>query len=164
MKEISFILFFTPFFCFSQEHIKTSNYFTDLTIEEKRIIVFKGTEEPNSGHYNKHFQEGVYICKACNNPLFNSNWTNIFSRTYAQSISGIPVNTSFNIDTKQFHLCWKPNYNIKEPSVIYYNPKQYKNIKNRIKIQNSISIKINDSYIYLYNNKNIVNIQCFQIL
>ena len=73
MKEISFILFFTPFFCFSQEHIKTSNYFTDLTIEEKRIIVFKGTEEPNSGLYNKHFQEGVYICKACNNPLFNSN-------------------------------------------------------------------------------------------
>lgn len=73
MKEISFILFLTPFFCFSQEHIKTSNYFTDLTIEEKRIIVFKGTEEPNSGLYNKHFQEGVYICKACNNPLFNSN-------------------------------------------------------------------------------------------
>lgn len=73
MKEISFILFFTPFFCFSQEHIKTSNYFKDLTIEEKRIIVFKGTEEPNSGLYNKHFQEGVYICKACNNPLFNSN-------------------------------------------------------------------------------------------
>tara|TARA_E500000331_G_scaffold205081_2_gene196752 strand:+ start:1224 stop:1667 length:444 start_codon:yes stop_codon:yes gene_type:complete len=73
MKKISFILFFTPFFCFSQEQIKTSNYFTDLTIEEKRIIVFKGTEEPNSGLYNKHFQKGVYICKACNNPLFNSN-------------------------------------------------------------------------------------------
>ena len=73
MKKISFILFFTPFFCFSQEQIKTSNYFTDLTIEEKRIIVLKGTEEPNSGLYNKHFQKGVYICKACNNPLFNSN-------------------------------------------------------------------------------------------
>ena len=73
MKKISFILFLTSFFCFSQDQIKTSNYFTDLTIEEKRIIVFKGTEAPNSGLYNKHFQEGVYICKACNNPLFNSN-------------------------------------------------------------------------------------------
>ena len=66
-------LFFIPFFCFSQIKIKTSNYFTDLTFEENRIIVLKGTERPNSGIYNNHFKKGIYICKACNNPLFESN-------------------------------------------------------------------------------------------
>ena len=65
-------LFFIPFFCFSQIKIKTSNYFTDLTSEENRIIVLKGTERPNSGIYNNHFKKGIYICKACNNPLFES--------------------------------------------------------------------------------------------
>ena len=63
-------LFFIPLFCFSQIKIKTSNYFTDLTLEENRIIVLKGTERPNSGIYNNHFKKGIYICKACNNPLF----------------------------------------------------------------------------------------------
>ena len=33
----------------------------------------KGTEKPYSGVYNKHFSKGIYICKACNNPLFESN-------------------------------------------------------------------------------------------
>ncbi|MAX68761.1 MAG: peptide-methionine (R)-S-oxide reductase [Flavobacteriales bacterium] len=52
--------------------MKTSNYFTDLTFEESRIIILKGTETPNSGFYNNHFDKGLYICKACNNPLFKS--------------------------------------------------------------------------------------------
>ena len=73
MNKIFFILFFIPIFCFSQIKIKTSNYFTDLTFEESRIIILKGTETPNSGVYNNHFDKGLYICKACNNPLFKSN-------------------------------------------------------------------------------------------
>jgi len=73
MKKTVLIIFLIPFFCYSQEKIKTSNYFTDLTVEENRIIVLKGTEKPNSGFYNNHFKKGVYICKSCNNPLFKSN-------------------------------------------------------------------------------------------
>tara|TARA_B100001094_G_C18036577_1_gene722851 strand:- start:57 stop:560 length:504 start_codon:yes stop_codon:yes gene_type:complete len=72
LNKIFFILFFIPLFCFSQIKIKTSNYFTDLTFEESRIIILKGTETPNSGFYNNHFDKGLYICKACNNPLFKS--------------------------------------------------------------------------------------------
>ena len=73
MKKILFLIFMLPFLTFSQEKVKTSNFFDDLTVEERRIIVLKGTEKPYSGVYNKHFRKGIYICKACNNPLFESN-------------------------------------------------------------------------------------------
>lgn len=66
-------LIFIPFLTFSQENIKTSNFFDELTEEEREIIVLKGTEKPYSGVYNKHFSKGTYICKACNNPLFESS-------------------------------------------------------------------------------------------
>ena len=58
---------------FSQDKIKTKDFFKDLNKEEKRVIVFKGTEPAGSGAYNNHFEDGVYVCKACNNPLFNSS-------------------------------------------------------------------------------------------
>ncbi|MFC1663003.1 methionine-R-sulfoxide reductase [Patescibacteria group bacterium] len=43
-----------------------------LTPEEEEVIVHKGTEKPFSGEYDKHFAEGVYICKRCETPLFRS--------------------------------------------------------------------------------------------
>ena len=73
MKKILFLIFMLPFLTLSQEKVKKSNFFDDLTVEERRIIVLKGTEKPYSGVYNKHFRKGIYICKACNNPLFESN-------------------------------------------------------------------------------------------
>ena len=73
MKKITLVLFFFPLILLSQEIVKTSNYFDELTVEEKRIIVNKGTEKAGTGIYNNHFNEGTYICKACNNPLFKSN-------------------------------------------------------------------------------------------
>ena len=57
---------------FPQNKIKTKDFFKDLNKEERRVIVFKGTEPAGSGIYNNHFEHGVYVCKACNNPLFNS--------------------------------------------------------------------------------------------
>ena len=49
------------------------NYFSNLTEEEKNIIIFKGTEPPFSGKYNNHFEDGVYCCKACGSELFKSS-------------------------------------------------------------------------------------------
>ena len=43
-----------------------------LTREESRIIVSKGTEPPYSGEYDDFYDEGVYLCRRCNNHLFES--------------------------------------------------------------------------------------------
>ncbi|HLW31606.1 MAG TPA: peptide-methionine (R)-S-oxide reductase MsrB [Aequorivita sp.] len=42
---------------------------------EKRyhILREKGTEYPNTGAYNLHFENGTYACAACHQPLFNSD-------------------------------------------------------------------------------------------
>lgn len=43
-----------------------------LTLEEKRIILEKGTEAPYSGEYVNTDKKGVYVCRQCNTPLYNS--------------------------------------------------------------------------------------------
>lgn len=43
-----------------------------LTEEEYKIMREKGTERPFSGKYNLHFENGVYLCKGCREPLFDS--------------------------------------------------------------------------------------------
>jgi peptide methionine sulfoxide reductase msrA/msrB len=43
-----------------------------LTEEEKRVIIQKGTERPFSGEYWDHDEEGIYVCKRCEAPLFRS--------------------------------------------------------------------------------------------
>ncbi len=45
---------------------------TELTEEEKEVILHKKTEMPFSGKYNEFFKEGTYVCKQCGNPLFPS--------------------------------------------------------------------------------------------
>ncbi len=44
----------------------------DLTPEEHRVLVEKGTEAPFSGEYNDLFAGGRYVCRRCNAPLYRS--------------------------------------------------------------------------------------------
>ena len=50
----------------------TSKHYHPLTSEEERIIVHKGTERPFSGKYYDFWEEGTYVCKKCESPLFHS--------------------------------------------------------------------------------------------
>ncbi len=44
----------------------------ELTPDEKRVIINKGTEAPFTGKYNKFSKKGIYVCKQCGNPLYES--------------------------------------------------------------------------------------------
>lgn len=43
-----------------------------LTSEEKAVIIDKKTERPFSGEYDNFYKPGVYVCRQCDNPLFDS--------------------------------------------------------------------------------------------
>jgi len=46
--------------------------YNQLSEEEQRVILHKGTERPFTGAYVFHNQKGTYICKRCNAPLYRS--------------------------------------------------------------------------------------------
>lgn len=47
-------------------------HLNELTEEEKRVIIGKGTEAPFVGEYVNTRATGVYICRQCNAPLYDS--------------------------------------------------------------------------------------------
>ena len=44
-----------------------------VTSEEERVIVRKGTERPFTGAYDDFFEDGTYMCRQCDAPLYVSN-------------------------------------------------------------------------------------------
>jgi len=50
-----------------------STNWNDLTPEEERVIVNKGTEMIWQGEYVDNHDDGTYLCKRCNAPLFTSD-------------------------------------------------------------------------------------------
>jgi len=47
--------------------------YNKLTPDEERVILHKGTEPPFSGEYDMLFEDGVYVCRRCNTPLYRSS-------------------------------------------------------------------------------------------
>lgn len=45
----------------------------ELTPEERRVIIDKGTERPFTGKYNKFTEEGTYCCRQCGVALYRSD-------------------------------------------------------------------------------------------
>ncbi len=44
-----------------------------LTEEERHVTQDKGTERPFANKYVDHHESGVYVCKVCSTPLFDSS-------------------------------------------------------------------------------------------
>lgn len=51
---------------------KSGPEFRPLSAEEQRIILHKGTEAPFSGEYDDFFEQGMYVCRRCEAPLYRS--------------------------------------------------------------------------------------------
>ncbi len=68
-----------------------------LTSEEKRVILNKGTEAPFSGEYEDFYQDGTFLCRRCNAPLFSSKskfdagcgWPS-FDENYPHAVKRVP--------------------------------------------------------------------------
>src|SRR5215210_1013542 len=68
-----------------------------LTAEEEKIIIGKATEYPFTGKYDGFYEDGTYICRRCNAPLFSSKskfssgcgWPS-FDETLPNSIERLP--------------------------------------------------------------------------
>jgi len=58
---------------FLQNEPQDSSEWNKLTAEEEYVIVNKGTERPGTGLYVNNHDDGVYECKRCDAPLFQSS-------------------------------------------------------------------------------------------
>jgi peptide-methionine (R)-S-oxide reductase len=52
--------------------MKERNEWNELSPDEKRIIINKGTEYPFSGEYNSFYETGTFVCRQCEFPLYRS--------------------------------------------------------------------------------------------
>ena len=52
--------------------MENTQKYNSLTAEEERVIVYKGTEYPGTGKFNKHYSAGTYVCRRCDAPLYTS--------------------------------------------------------------------------------------------
>ena len=66
------IIFFTILYATNSMGDKMTKINPNLSSEEKKVIVYKGTEMPFSGEFYKHKENGIYVCKNCGADLFDS--------------------------------------------------------------------------------------------
>ncbi len=52
--------------------MKSPENYNPLTPQEERIIVHKGTEMPFTNEYNNFKLDGVFVCRRCDAPLYDS--------------------------------------------------------------------------------------------
>lgn len=52
--------------------MEQNSKFNKLTDYEKKVILEKATDRPYTGEYTENKSTGTYICRQCNNPLYDS--------------------------------------------------------------------------------------------
>ena len=89
--------------------------YNKLTPEQERVIIHKATEVPFSGEYDNFYQDGTFICRRCNNPLFSAKskfnsgcgWPS-FDESFPGAIKHIPdpdgIRTEIECSNCRAHL------------------------------------------------------------
>ena len=57
---------------FREENNSEEYWERKLSKKEFDILRKGGTELPYTGKYNNHFEDGIYVCKGCDKPLYKS--------------------------------------------------------------------------------------------
>ncbi|OGI58411.1 methionine sulfoxide reductase B [Candidatus Nomurabacteria bacterium RIFCSPHIGHO2_12_FULL_37_29] len=72
----------------------------ELTEEEKRVIIHKGTEAPFTGEYVNNKANGMYVCRQCDAPLYTSKQKFEFTCGWPSFDDEIPgaINKSKDLD------------------------------------------------------------------
>ena len=68
-----------------------------LTPQEEYVMLHKGTEAPFSGEYDDFYEDGTFVCRRCNAPLFSAQskfdagcgWP-AFDENYPNAVKRLP--------------------------------------------------------------------------
>ncbi len=71
--------------------------YNELTPVQERVIMHKATEAPFTGEYDNFYEDGTFICRRCNRPLFSSKskfnsgcgWPS-FDESFPDAIKRVP--------------------------------------------------------------------------
>jgi methionine-R-sulfoxide reductase len=77
-----------------------------LTLQEKRVIIDKGTEAPFTSEYVNNIETGVYVCRQCDAPLYNSEdklESNCGWPSFDDQISGA-IHKSLDLDGRRTEI------------------------------------------------------------
>ena len=72
-KAVSLLLVLAAAGVFAWDNTGFKSVYKELTADEKRVIIDKGTERPYSGKYDKFYEKGTYHCKQCGAALYVSD-------------------------------------------------------------------------------------------
>lgn len=56
----------------STKAMDSTTKYNDLTPQQEQVLVNKATDRPYTGDYYEKKDNGLYICRRCNNPLYTS--------------------------------------------------------------------------------------------
>ena len=73
MKNLEKIFFLIFLLYISTINAQDKMEYNELTPDEERVILHKGTEAPYTGKFTDNKKKGTYSCKQCGAPLYKSN-------------------------------------------------------------------------------------------
>lgn len=73
LGAFTFVIFTNISCSMAQESDTNKTKYNELNSFEEYVIVDKGTERAFTGEFWNHFENGTYVCRQCNAPLYRSN-------------------------------------------------------------------------------------------
>ena len=73
MRKMLIILSILATTACAQETVEKTVEYNELDKNEAWVIEHKGTERPFTGRFENFFEQGTYLCRRCNAPLYHAS-------------------------------------------------------------------------------------------